>query len=338
MVSRAVRKSSVPPGASRQTSILIVEDEAIVALDLQSTVERLGYPVVGVAATGAEALAMVAKHRPGLALMDIRLTGDADGIETAARMQSIAPTPVVFLTANADEATLSRALDVAPGGYLPKPYGERALLTTIEVALRSHDHASVARAERDALSRWNEELRAETEVLRLRAERLHHEALIDPLTGLFNRRHLDDVLDRELSRSARDPRPFSVLLVDLDHFKSLNDNYGHAMGDRVLARTGEYLKVRLRRYDVPCRFGGEELVVVLPGADAAAAAVVAENLRTGLASLHLQHRDMPAFTASIGVAAHPIDGTTRATLLAAADAALYRAKAAGRNRVVVAGA
>jgi diguanylate cyclase (GGDEF)-like protein len=173
----------------------------------------------------------------------------------------------------------------------------------------------------------------------LRAE-LQEQAIRDSLTGLFNRRYLDEMLARELARADREGYPVSVALLDADHFKDLNDTYGHATGDRMLAAIGELLGFGVRGGDVACRYGGEEFLVILPNAGQADAVGRAEEWRTGCAALRVDADDSTGrtvgVTVSIGVATAPQDGTEPAAVLAAADRALYAAKGAGRDRVVTA--
>jgi diguanylate cyclase (GGDEF)-like protein len=201
-----------------------------------------------------------------------------------------------------------------------------------------------------ALAAANAVLRDQlVEIERLRAE-LEQQAIRDALTGLFNRRYLDEMLVRELARAAREEYPVSIALLDVDHFKSVNDTFGHAAGDRMLVAIGGLLTGGVRAGDVACRYGGEELLVVLPNAGRDIAAARAEQWREMCADLRVSAgpEDIPgeethdedrrdiSVTLSIGVATFPGDGTDAATLLAAADRALYAAKAGGRNRVVTA--
>ncbi|HEU4321938.1 MAG TPA: diguanylate cyclase [Roseiflexaceae bacterium] len=170
--------------------------------------------------------------------------------------------------------------------------------------------------------------------IQLRDE-LRRQALHDPLTGLYNRRYLDVIFPRELERVAGAGLPLSVVMADIDHFKQINDSLGHAAGDRVLKAVGAVLRAQVRGGDVVCRTGGEEFVLLLPGADQEAAAARAEQLRAAIAALTITDPPLPQVTISLGVASFPRHGKTPADLLAVADAALYRAKAAGRDRVVM---
>ncbi|HQR47075.1 MAG TPA: diguanylate cyclase [Thermoanaerobaculia bacterium] len=167
-------------------------------------------------------------------------------------------------------------------------------------------------------------------------ESLQIQSVRDPLTGLYNRRHLEQALERELRRAAREKAPVGILMADIDFFKRVNDTAGHAAGDEVLRELGRFFTVHLRPYDVACRFGGEEFTLILPGSTLESAARHAERLRESVRELTpaFEGRPLGPISLSLGVAAFPEDGDTPEALLAAADAALYRAKAAGRNRVV----
>ena len=173
--------------------------------------------------------------------------------------------------------------------------------------------------------------------IRLR-EALRAQSTKDPLTGLYNRRYLQETLDREIRRAIRSEQALGILMLDLDHFKNFNDTYGHDAGDAVLRETASFLVRSIRAEDFVCRYGGEEFVIVLPTADLRAAEARAERIRAKLRDLVIMHngRSLGLITASIGVAALPVHGTSEKDLLQAADAALYCAKREGRDRVAVA--
>lgn len=180
-----------------------------------------------------------------------------------------------------------------------------------------------------------EKLRIEREVMALQAQ-LQEQAIHDPLTGLYNRLFLIDNLERELSQAERASGMLSVIMTDIDHFKAVNDDYGHLTGDEVLRHFAQILKTHARCSDMACRYGGEEFFLVLPDTTAEVARERAEQLRQAVAeqSAQFESRDI-AITASFGVAALPLEGGISAIdLIGKADAALYQAKNGGRNRVV----
>lgn len=168
--------------------------------------------------------------------------------------------------------------------------------------------------------------------------RAHHLSMRDPLTGLHNRRYLDETMPRELARSKRAGQHVGVIAVDIDHFKRLNDSYGHDMGDVVLRRMGELLRTATRAGDIACRMGGEEFAVILPGATPEAARYRAEAIRSAFGAMHFDYegREVGPFTLSAGVSALAPAALDWAHALRQADRALYAAKEAGRNRVLAA--
>ena len=173
--------------------------------------------------------------------------------------------------------------------------------------------------------------------LRLR-EALRNQSIRDPLTGLFNRRYLEEMMERESRRAVRSSTGLGVLMIDLDHFKTFNDTYGHDAGDAVLRETAAFLAKSVRAEDIVCRFGGEEFVILLPMADLKATHARAERIRSKIREITIVHqgRSLGPVTVSVGVAALPEHGTAHQMLLQSADAALYRAKREGRDRVIVA--
>jgi diguanylate cyclase (GGDEF)-like protein/PAS domain S-box-containing protein len=173
--------------------------------------------------------------------------------------------------------------------------------------------------------------------LRLR-DTLRVQSIRDPLTGLFNRRYLEESLERELHRCSRKGAPLSVLMLDLDHFKRFNDSFGHDAGDAVLREWGGFLQARVRLEDIVCRFGGEEFAIVLPEVSLASVHEVAQRICEDARTLAVAHRNqtLGPMTVSVGCACFPAHGTSVEALLRTADQALYQAKSSGRNQVVLA--
>ena len=172
--------------------------------------------------------------------------------------------------------------------------------------------------------------------LRLR-ESLRLQSIRDSLTGLYNRRYLNEVLDREVRRAARGQRHLAVVLLDVDGFKGLNDTYGHEAGDSFLRELGDFLQKRVREEDVACRYGGDEFVIVLTETSLEAAKRRARQLQEGIRALTVPYRGryLNSCTVSLGAALYPDHGTSADELLRAADDALYKAKARGRDCVVI---
>ena len=172
--------------------------------------------------------------------------------------------------------------------------------------------------------------------LKLR-ETLHDRSIRDPLTGLFNRRYLEEVLIREIHRAQRKQYPLSAIMIDIDRFKHFNDTFGHEAGDAVLQALARFLQQNIRKSDIACRYGGEELTLILPEASSEISWQRAEKLRQGVKQLNLQYRgrSLGAIALSCGIACFPEHGLTGEAVLRAADTALYRAKKEGRDRTII---
>jgi diguanylate cyclase (GGDEF)-like protein len=192
----------------------------------------------------------------------------------------------------------------------------------------SERHLGVAAASQIALSLAS---------LRLR-ESLRDQSIRDPLTGLFNRRFMQECLDRELLRGTRKNRSLAVIFIDVDHFKRFNDVFGHEAGDQVLRSMGDFFRSHFRGDDIICRYGGEEFAIILPESSAQDAASRAELLRIAARTLKLKHNDvtLDPVTLSAGIAGFPEHASSARELLRVADACLYEAKKSGRDRVILA--
>jgi diguanylate cyclase len=292
--------------------ILIIEDERITALDLRQRLEKMGYVVVAGVADGASALS-AAEKGVDLALVDIHIEGDMDGIETAAQLRERHGIPSVFLTAYGDDSILRRALTSQPYGYLIKPFDARELHATLQTALVRHEF------ERD---------------LRKGSEHNDYLAHHDSLTGLPNRLLFVDRLGHALDLARRSLSRCAVLFIDLDGFKSVNDGLGHDCGDQLLQVLAARMRRALRRSDTLARLGGDEFVVVMEESVSSRddARNLAEKLLEVAASPVSTHRGVAQVSASIGIAVYPEDGGDAAALISAADQAMYSAKQKGRNQ------
>jgi diguanylate cyclase (GGDEF)-like protein len=297
---------------TQPSKILIVEDEAIIAMELESRLIQMGYHVIGTCASGAAVFESIAAQRPDIILMDIHLQGGKDGIALSIEIEARFDIPIVYLTAHSDEATLQRAKATKPYGYLLKPFRTEELHATVEMAL--HRHQADAQVQR--------------------------QAIIDPLTDLYNRRFFDEVLIREFYLRQRIGAPLSLAMLDIDHFKRVNDDYGHAAGDLVLKTfAGEMLR-SLRRSDMIFRYGGEEFAIIFPDTPLGGALCKLERIREHVREIVISHYGIDLqVTLSAGVAgmvssADYPNGPLE--MLQAADKALYRAKQTGRDRVCVA--
>ncbi|HEY3312014.1 MAG TPA: diguanylate cyclase [Anaerolineales bacterium] len=218
---------------------------------------------------------------------------------------------------------LSRAKTVS---WQPEGMPLRVVGTNVDITERKQAE--------EALRRANRKLEKQAAANEAMQALLIEQATHDALTGLYNRRFMDDALQREILRANRDGRPVSVLMLDIDHFKNFNDSFGHDAGDQVLVALSSLLRVNIRESDIACRYGGEEFVVILPGASAADARHRAELIREDFSCVRIGPEKLSA-TISVGLSVYPKHGVTVDELLRAADSALYLAKNAGRNCVLV---
>jgi len=296
--------------------VLVAEDEVISRRLLESSLTRWGYEVV-VAADGLEAATILNEaNPPKLALLDWMMPG-LDGVELCRAIRSRkndSYTYVLLLTAKQTKTEVIQGLEAGADDYITKPFEPQEL----RVRLRNGKR----------ILYLLEQITTAHETLRQLASH-------DPLTKLWNRTAIVDLLGNELSRCARDEASLGVVLIDLDYFKRINDTFGHLAGDRVLREAADVMGATIRPYDSVGRYGGEEFLMILPGCDPINAVSHAERIRSALANLIVstQNGDLQ-FTASFGVTV--IDSGSPADIQAAinaADSALYAAKRAGRNRV-----
>ncbi|MFH1034848.1 MAG: diguanylate cyclase [Pseudomonadota bacterium] len=321
--------------------IMVVDDSRLARSSLEDLLQREGFQDIVQFESSQAALAFLglAQEQPAqdlhldLILLDIVMEG-LDGIGLCKRLKShndFYDTPVIMLTAQADSDSLRRAFQAGAMDYITKPYREEELALRVRSAL-------TLKAEIDRRKARELDLKEATQKLVVLNRRLRQLSNLDGLTGISNRRYLDEALEREWRRALRQGHPLAVLMIDIDYFKAYNDYFGHAQGDDCLKRVASCLQDNLRRPgDLLARYGGEEFVVVLPDTESQGAMVVGEALRRGVESLGLQHPHSTAaavVTVSIGAAsALPREGQTQRELLDAADRALFRAKALSRNRV-----
>jgi diguanylate cyclase (GGDEF)-like protein/PAS domain S-box-containing protein len=242
---------------------------------------------------------------------------------------------------NSQEALLCRHVtESIAGGYLCVPLiaqGETLGVFHIRLGTQEEERVAELEAAKEQLALMvAEDMALALANLRLR-ETLRSQAIRDPLTGLFNRRYLEETLDRELTRVKRQGTPLGMIMMDLDHFKQYNDTFGHSAGDELLSALGSLVKSQIREEDIACRYGGEEFLLILPGTSMEVTLERAEILRQAVQEMHLRYRSLKPITLSLGVAVYPDHGDTGLEIIQAADAALYRAKQAGRDRVMAAG-
>ena len=265
----------------------------------------------------AQALELMKEHDFDVALISLSLS-DADGLRLCSQVRSvdaIRHLPIVVLVETGEEARLLRGLDLGINDYLMRPIDRNEMLARIRTQIRRKRH---------------------TDFLRARLVETVEAAVIDPLTGLHNRRYLETHLKALMNRALADGSDLALVVADIDHFKAFNDTYGHDVGDVVLKEFAERFKANTRGVDLACRIGGEEFVLVLPGADLEAGYLIAERLRERIEATPFQTpvNGAVAVTASVGIAVLEFADDTPETLFKRADNALYAAKRAGRNCVI----
>ncbi len=296
--------------------ILVAEDDPVTRRMLEAYVVKWGYEAVMVA-DGQEAWQLLQQNNaPRLAILDWMMPGlDGTAICRAVRKLDLQPyIYLILLTARGYKQDLVEGLEAGADEYLTKPFDPH------ELKARLRSGARIVELQ-DSLIQAREALR--------------EQAMHDPLTHLLNRRATMDFLLSELSRAAREQNSLSVMMVDIDFFKSVNDRFGHLPGDEVLCEVARRLRTSARIYDLVGRFGGEEFLVVAPGCSNTEGLIQAERLREMVCSQPITLKDLSVkVTISVGVAT-TLDPNQQVmeALLTAADEALYRAKAAGRNRV-----
>jgi len=307
--------------AKLKKRVLIAEDDPVSCHLLKSFLVKWDYDVV-VVTDGIAALKILeAEDTPRLAVLDWMMPG-MEGVQICQRVREHRNRPYVYvllLTARSEKRDLLRGLELGADDYLTKPFDSEELRARLLVGER--------------ILNLQDDLIAAREELRFRATH-------DVLTGIFNRGTVMDALQAELSRQVRERRPCSVILVDIDHFKLVNDTYGHLNGDEVLQGVARRLKECVRPYDTVGRYGGEEFLIIASGADARGTLALAERIRSALESVPVVTQAGEVhITASLGAAISTEGrGADPQVLLRLADKALYRAKEQGRNRSELAGA
>jgi diguanylate cyclase (GGDEF)-like protein len=292
--------------------ILIAEDDAVSRRMLEATLKKWGYDVV-VAEDGDKAWEVLQREdAPRLAILDWVMPG-LHGPQICRAVRSLGDQRYVYLlllTAKSEKEDLVKGLEAGADDFLTKPFDAEELRARLRAGIR---------------------------ILDLQ-ETLRVQATHDSLTGLWNRGATLDLLRRELSRGERQGTPVTVIMADIDHFKQVNDMYGHLTGDMVLREVAHRLSSAVRGYDVTGRFGGEEFLIVFPGCTAQNAILQAERLRARILKEPVDTPEGPIpVTLSLGVAAsEPVTEVDPDLLLRAADTALYRAKSRGRNCVELA--
>jgi len=312
-----------------EIQILIVDDESSVRTVLSEVLEEDGFKVTQ-ATSGTHALEIMAENEFALVITDINMPG-ISGLELLEEVKEKASeTEVIIITSFASLDTAVTALRLGAYDYLFKPFEDLELISaaakraTEKVRLLSENKILLGK-----LKKKNSDLETAYNKLKVLATR-------DGLTGLYNHRYFQELLQNEVMQANPLEDVFTLLFMDLDHFKSYNDTHGHPEGDKLLRTLSKILFKGLRKTDVIARYGGEEFVVILPETPRENGRIVAEKIRRYIESYKFYGRDtqpLGKITVSIGLATFPLDGIDKTDLIKTADAALYRAKAGSRNCV-----
>ena len=304
-------------GSTETARILVAEDDPMFRRLLEGWLKQWGHDVT-VVNNGAVAWAILQKEQPPDLLILDWMMPEIDGLELCRRIradQRSAYRYILLITAKDARQDLVSGFEAGADDYLTKPFDRAELRVRLRVGERI--------------------LRLQDDLIRAR-DRLQFQATHDVLTGLLNRGTVLEIFARELERSRRTRVPMAVLMLDLDHFKRINDTYGHLAGDAVLKEAATRLLHAVRSYDSVGRYGGEEFLVVLPGCDSHQALRTAERIRCAIAQRPVDARDAQIeFTASIGLTLSASSQHSANEVLAVADAALYQAKNSGRDRTVI---
>lgn len=323
-----------PGGSVKGRRLLVADDDQLIVSQIRQGLSGSEYEFVE-CADGTEVLSAIRQHHPDLLLLDVEMPG-LGGVEVCRIVKAnqgasgFGFIPVILMTARRTGKV--EGLELGADDYLIKPFDMLELSARVKSMLR-------LKALQDALMEKNRELDRANKELEEKRNELLQLSRTDGLTGLINRRHFEERLESEFARSERYRAPLSCFLLDIDHFKKVNDTWGHPFGDVVLREVAGVARRALRDVDVLARYGGEELVALLPETSPEEAWRAAERVRMGVEAMRLtaQTEEGPTTvrcTASIGVSTFPSESVgTAEALVQAADDCLYAAKEGGRNQV-----
>jgi diguanylate cyclase (GGDEF)-like protein len=293
-------------------SILVIDDDAAIHRAVEARLEGVVDRVLK-AETPTKGLQIAIQEKPDAILLDINMP-QIDGFKVCRHLQENSAThdiPILFLTGDHNSENLAKALDAGASDYISKPFNAVELEARVRVALRT---------------------KRMIDLLRERAR-------IDALTGLHNRAAMDDALTAATAAFQRTGQSVALLMIDLDHFKEINDTYGHGVGDDVIRRVGVSIRGGCRPYDLACRFGGDEFGVILGQAEGSSAEQIARRILRGISQIRIRaggdEIEIGCSGGLVSVTQMPA-GFAPADFLKAADAALYRSKSEGRNRLSIA--
>ena len=290
---------------------------------------------------GDEALSKAHIENPDVILLDINLSS-IDGFKVCEQLKSSTKTaaiPIIFLTAHfKDNASLAKGFSVGAEDYIVKPFVASELLARVKVMIRLKKQLEELAQKNLELAQLNQNLAEKNKELLEVQKTLQEIAIKDDLTQLYNRRYFSNQIKIEFSRALRNHQPIGLVMLDIDHFKAVNDNYGHPCGDSVLVQFANILQQNVRKYDIVARYGGEEFIIGLIGQDLDASYATGQRIRADVENFLFVHEDLSLrVTCSAGVVSYPEicpAPPNLEALIEEVDTALYEAKQQGRNRVI----
>ncbi len=292
----------------QQMNILVVDDEEVMCHLLYDVLTDIGYKVE-TAPCGEDAIEKIKEYKFSIIITDFKMPG-MDGIEVLKRVKAInQDICVIMITAYSSVESVIAAMHEGVYDYIVKPFNINEINIVVRRAAERQRLLSDARQK----------------------EFYQEQAILDGLTGLYNRRHLYDVLSREIERAKRYKQQVSLLMIDIDDFKKYNDTYGHPAGDKLLQSFSEVTVGIIRAEDMVFRYGGEEFTIICPG-------VPKEGVITAAKRLISLIREKVSVGISIGISSYPDDGQSKEELISKADLAMYHAKHSGKSRICVYGA
>jgi len=291
-----------------QTKTILIVDDTVSNLDILADI-LAEYDVVD-ATNGQDALDILEEEKIDLILLDIMMP-EMDGFEVCEKIKENPKTqdiPIIFITAKTDESSIEKAYDIGGSDYVTKPFLPKELKARVKKELNIQDM-----------------------VMELKMM-----ASTDPMTKLYNRRYFTKISKHILNLAKRENQDISIIMLDIDKFKTINDTYGHDVGDEVIISLADTLIKHQRKSDIVCRYGGEEFVILLPNTSLDGAKTTAEYIRENVEKLDINIGDKTLkFTVSLGVSSVKDDESSIEKSLKRADEALYEAKKSGRNKVCI---
>ncbi len=305
--------------------VLIVDDSRMYLSMLDAYVQDIGHETL-LASNGKDAIQIYHQEKPDLILLDVTMP-DMDGYEVAKKIRACQRRvwlPIIFLSALIEDKDVLRGIEAGGDDYITKPASQ--------VVIQAKVHAM------QRIAKMSQKLIQTSGQLKKANQKLHTMSMVDGLTDISNRRCFDLILHKEWQRGIRNHQELTLMMIDIDHFKYYNDEYGHQQGDDCLIQVAQHLKNSCKRpSDVVARYGGEEFAVILPDCNPQNSRIMGDKLCQGIETLKIPHAKSPTaqhITISVGMATMlPQKNHQSDKLIQAADKALYQAKALGRNRV-----